>query len=471
MEQLSGLDTAFVHQDSARTPMHITAVLIYDLGEEHQKTLSAEKLRHLVSSRLLPLPLFSRRLQRVTLDMDTPYWVQAAKPQWSRHISEATLADGASWQDFQINLEELHARRMDLKRPLWELHLLNNLEDIDGLPAHCQALLLKVHHCAIDGISLARTIDALHRETEQVINDSNPTSKPPSQWDIWTRVNLNTLGRQVKLMTTVGNLMPGVLRARKTRQQFSDLPPIYTSRSKFNDQVSGRRSCGAILIPAEDMKTIKRAVRRVTFNDIAVSIIAEALRNYLGAKNSLPRDTLSSGIPISLRNKSDGNVGGNKIATMIVGLGTHIDDPIERVRLVHRYAVAGKKQTDALGSGTVMDISDSLTPAMLAEGIRGMAMASRLTDARVPFHTMISNVPGPQQPMYLEGAHLAACLGLGPIRDNMGLFHIVSSTDSRFSLTFNACRKLLPDADLYQNCLERAFTALKVAVRESAEGQ
>ena len=125
-----------------------------------------------------------------------------------------------------------------------------------------------------------------------------------------------------------------------------------------------------------------------------------------------------------------------------------------------RYAVAGKKQIDALGSGTVMDISDSLTPGLLAEGIRTMAWASRLTEMPVPFHTMISNVPGPPTALFLGEAELVVPIGLGPIRDNMGLFHIVSSSETMMSLSFSACKKLIPDAEFYQQCLHNAFASL-----------
>ena len=134
--------------------------------------------------------------------------------------------------------------------------------------------------------------------------------------------------------------------------------------------------------------------------------------------------------------------------------------PVERLRLIHRYAVAGKRQIDALGSGTVMDISDSLPPGVLAEGIRSMAWARRLVEIPVPFHTMVSNVPGPNTALHLGAAKLVVPLGLGPVRDNMGLFHIVSNSDSILSVSFSACSKLLPDGEFYQQCLRNAFAAL-----------
>ena len=460
MEQLSGLDAAFVHQDSHRTPMHISAALIYNTGDDDQYVISLDGLRHLAARRLAQFPLFRRKLRRVALGMDTPYWVDIAEPDWDRHIRESSLPGARDWTALQLHLGRLHSARMNLDRPLWEMHLIHGLYDMPGLPHNCQALVLKIHHSAIDGISMAAIINALHQTPEDKPRGKNKQVGAPSQWDLWTRANLNSVNRQFKLVETVRNLLPGFMRARQTRQHFSDLPPILSTGSRFNATVKPRRSTGAVLLPKSEVLAIKRAVRRVTLNDIAMACVAGALREYLLFHQQLPAKSLAGGIPINLRGAADDQTGGNKIATMVVGLATHMADPVERLRMVHRYAVAGKKQIDALGSGTVMDISDSLTPGLLAEGIRTMAWASRLTEMPVPFHTMISNVPGPPTALFLGEAELVVPIGLGPIRDNMGLFHIVSSSETMMSLSFSACKKLIPDAEFYQQCLHNAFASL-----------
>ena len=273
------------------------------------------------------------------------------------------------------------------------------------------------------------------------------------------------MDRQIKLVDTVKNLLPGLVRALDSRKEFSDLPPIDRAASLFNDRVGSTRTTGAILLPRQSVLEVKRAVRRVTLNDIALAVVGGALRAYLDSREKLGRDSLACGAPINLRGIENKETGGNKIATMIVGLATHVSDPVERLRLVHRYAVAGKTQINALGTGTVMDISDSLTPGLLAEGIRTLAWASRVADVPVPFHTMVSNVPGPQIPMHLGEAELVVPLGLGPIRDNLGLFHIVSGGQSMMSLSFSACKTMLPDGPFYEQCLMDSFDELHEAAQ------
>jgi diacylglycerol O-acyltransferase len=465
MEQLSGLDTAFVHQDSHRTPMHICAVLIYDAGDDGQGMTTRADLKKLAAQRLTHFPLFRRKLKQVPMGMDTPYWIDIAEPDWEQHISESPLRGGGDWEALRRQLAQLHGARMNLAQPLWEMHLIQGLHELPGLPQHCQALVLKIHHAAIDGISMAAIINALHTSPPDEMWDGNKLMKPPGHMELWARAQFNSMSRQFKLAETVRNLLPGFVRARQTRQQFSGLPPIRSTGAHFNAPVRSGRSIGTVLMPMADVLTIKRAVRRVTLNDVAMACVSGALREYLLAQRKLPAKSLAAGVPINLRTAADECASGNKIATMIVGLATDIDDPVERLRMVHQYAVAGKKQINALGSGTVMDISDSLTPGVLAEGMKSIARARRVMDMPVPFHTMISNVPGPANALFLDKAELVVPLGFGPVRDNMGLFHIVSSSATRMSLSFSACVKLLPDAAHYEQCLQNAFEKLLECAR------
>ena len=460
MEQLSGLDAAFVHQESRRTPMHVSVVLIYDIGNQGKHAISSDAVCELLANRLGDTQVFHRELHQVPMGMDAPYWVDVADPDWRAHITETTLPAGTDWQGFQRHLAHLHNTQLNLERPLWEIELIHGLSGLPGLPANCQALVLKLHHAAIDGMSMAAIIDSLHNDRAGRTDSPRQRLTRPSDWDLWSRANRNFAGRQIKLVETLRKLLPGLAKAREAQKDFADLPPISRAAARFNKRVSGTRTTGAVLLPRDQVIAIKRAVRRVTLNDIALACVGGALRKYLVAHGRMSKESLVCGAPISLRGVKDKAAGGNKIATMAVGLATHVADPVERLRLVHRYAVAGKKQINALGTGTVMDISDSLTPGLLAEGIKAMARVSQYADVPVPFHTMVSNVPGPQQPKYLGRAELVVPLGLGPIRDNLGLFHIVSGGQDLLSISFSACAKLLPDASFYEECLQQAFDEL-----------
>ncbi len=467
MEQLSGLDAAFVHQDSARTPMHVSALLIYDASRHR---ISTAQLHQLVAERLHPEPLFKRKLQRVTFDVDTPYWIPAGKTDWRYHLGESTLPRGDSWESLHRLLQRIHGQAMDLTRPLWQLHLVHGLDGVPGLPNSCQALVLKAHHAAIDGVSLSRLLQRLHDGGAEPAPSPTPTPPRPHSWDVWSRASLNNLNRQFKFADTLGRLISTLPRARQERRNKGELPPALASRSRFNDRVRRGRTVGVVLFPAERMLAIKRAVRGVTHNDVAAAVIAGGLRHYLTRQGALPQQSLVAGMPINLRNSGGDASGSNQIATMAVGLATSIADPIERVKTIHRYALAGKREIKALGTGTIMDISDSVPPSILAEGIRTLALASRLAPVPVPFHTMVSNVPGPAGRQSLFTLPLVSCSGLGPVRDNMGLFHIISGTLHKVSLSFSACSRLMPDAAFYRQCIEDSFVELFSAATGMPQG-
>jgi diacylglycerol O-acyltransferase len=196
MEQLSGLDTAFVQQDSHRTPMHICAVLVYDTGDHGQGMTTRADLKKLAAQRLTHFPLFRRKLQQVPMGMDTPYWIDIAEPDWEQHISESPLRGGEDWEALRRQLAQLHGARMNLAQPLWEMHLIHGLHGLSGLPQHCQALVLKIHHAAIDGISMAAIINALHTSPPDEMWDGNKQMKPPGHMELWARAQFNSMSRQ-----------------------------------------------------------------------------------------------------------------------------------------------------------------------------------------------------------------------------------------------------------------------------------
>jgi WS/DGAT/MGAT family acyltransferase len=299
MQQLSGLDAAFVHQDTRRTPMHVTAVLIYDVGSVSGSSVQRADLHRLLAGNLNRFALFRRRLQRVPLDLDTPYWVDVRNPDWDQHLAEISCDPAGDWQGFQHLLTGLHNRGLDLSRPLWEMCLVHGVNDLPGLPPRCQALVLKFHHSVIDGMSLAAIVDTMHQDEMPASGDDAKDRPAPRYSDMWTRFSINTMDRQIKFAETMSKLMPGVLRASLKQDRFSDLPAVLATRAHFNNAVGTAKTTGFVLWPREEFLVIRRAVRRVTLNDIALSIVSGALREYLKSHAQLPAKSLACGVPIN----------------------------------------------------------------------------------------------------------------------------------------------------------------------------
>ncbi len=472
MQQLSGLDAAFVHQESARTPMHISPVLIYQPAANG--TVELATITRQFAGVLHESPVFRRKLLRIPMGMDAPYWVDDRHFKLDNHIHEHTLDAPGDWQQLCELLARLHAKGLNMQRPLWEAWLISGLNHVEGLAEGSFALMLKIHHAAVDGMSLARMIGAIHAAGVDQQGDAKQDDWQPEAPDamaLWNNSNMRQMLRPLKFASTFRKLLPVVSKVRQQQQQPRDNPSTPTrTKTRFNAEVSRQRVVGAIRMDAHSLKTIRRVVRRVTFNDIAVSIVGGGLRKYLSAKGELPQDSLVCGAPVSLRNKGDDGAPGNKIVTMQIGLASDIADPVQRLRAVHQYALEGKAKIKALGAGTVMEISDSVAPAVLAETLRTVSFATRMRDnIPVPFHVMVSNVPGPREPLFLAGAELHSVLGLGPIRHTMGLFHIVTHSEQNYSVTFTSCRKILPDAAFYEQCLQDSFAELLTATTSNAD--
>jgi len=464
MKQLSGLDAAFIHQESPRTPMHVSPVLIYGNSGDSSPGLTIDTLSQAFSACLTQSPVLRQKLLGLPMGVDEPYWVRDKNFNLAQHISEYELPRPGGWQQLKQLLARLHSQGLPMDRPLWHASLITGLDTIDGLPAGSSALMLKVHHAAIDGVSLARLIAGLHDSGRKISDVSTPdTQIAPDRVEMWNRANRKQWMRPLKLMSTVSRLIPAITKLRELHKPAELSSKTGHIKTRFNAEVTRTRVIGAVQIPLQALKSIKRGVRRVTLNDIAVSIVGGALRAYLQHHGELPSASLVCGAPVNLRRRDD-STGGNNIATMQIGLATDIADPVERLRAVHQYALLGKTKINTLGSGTVMDISDSVAPGVLAEGLRALSYAStRVSEIPVPFHVMISNVPGPATAEFLCGAPLHFLIGLGPIRHSMGLFHIVTHSADLYTISFTSCGAMMPDAEFYERCLHESYASLLAA--------
>lgn len=444
--------------------MHVSPVLIYQPGKDSAKAINIDSIKHAFSQCLNKSPILTQKLLRLPMGLDEPYWIDDKHFDIKLHISEYELPKPGSRDQFKQLLARLHSEGLNLEKPLWHAYLITGLDHIGDYPSGSTALMLKVHHAAIDGVSLSRLLALLHDDSTNEIELSSIASpSDPDQIAMWSQANMKHWTRPIKLMNTVSRLIPAVSKLRELKRPANLLSKTRHKKTRFNTQVSRERVIGSLQIPVEDLKSIKRSVRRVTPNDIAVSIVGGALREYLQFHHELPKASLVCGAPINLRSRDDGTMG-NNIATMQIGLATDIADPLERVRAVHQYALMGKAKINTLGTGTVMDISASVAPVVLAEGLRALSFAStRVAEIPVPFHVMISNVPGPRESLYLNGAPLHSIIGLGPIRHSMGLFHVVTQSFERYSISFTSCQSILGDADFYEQCLRNSFEELQAA--------
>jgi WS/DGAT/MGAT family acyltransferase len=196
---------------------------------------------------------------------------------------------------------------------------------------------------------------------------------------------------------------------------------------------------------------------------VVLSVCGGALRAYLSSKNELPQESMVAMAPISVRSTDQRGAMGNQVAAMSVAIGTHIADPVERLNAVHADAMASKEMTQAVGAKLMTDYSQfipSTTASLAARLYTNLGMANRTNPA---FNCVITNVPGPQVPLYCAGAKMVAQYGLGPVFDGMGLIFPVVSYCGRISISATACREMLPDPEFFAQCIQQSYDDLKAA--------
>jgi diacylglycerol O-acyltransferase / wax synthase len=470
MQQLTGMDTLFLTQESDRAPLHISPLLIYDPSTAPGGLVRFTDILRLFTSRLHLAPIFRRRLVEVPFGLDHPYWIESADFDLEFHVRHIALPKPGDWRQLCIQIARLHSQALDRSRPLWEAYVIEGLDNVEGLPPGCFALFLKMHHAAIDGVSGAEIIGA--------INDTSPAQPPqedlrarrwrpevaPNAARLLARAALGNLRQPGRILQTAAELAPALRRVREGMRSNRFRAIRERVNTRFNGRITAHRSVDARFFPLTAIKSIKDHVPGVTVNDVVVTIVAGALRQYLLAKGELPAVSLIAGAPINVRD-SDDHSSGNLISVMTLSIYTDIADPLERLHRVHAECVASREYSNAVGARTLSDLTQMIPPRIAALGFRAASEAMLLTGARSPINTIISNVPGPQVPLYLCGARLVCSAGCGPLIDHMGLFHAILSYEGGLSLTVTACREMLPDPAFYADCIQSSFEELQAAAQ------
>ena len=464
-EQLTGLDALFAYAETARTPMHIGACAIYDPSTAPGGAVRFKDILRFVEERLHRAKTFRQKLKEVPLGVDHPYWIDDADFDIEFHIRHIALPHPGDWRQLCIQVARLHARQLDLAKPLWEFTVIEGLDNIPNVPKGSYAIVSKVHHCAIDGASGVDISEAIHSlEPEDVVEEFVEPWTPrrqPGNLELLTRANVNNAMKPFHSLNVARRMAPGALKFASgiTRGEIKLLgarPP----RTRFNGNVSGHRVVEGVIFDLADVKKIRQRIPGSTVNDVMLAVVGGGLRNYLKAKDELPKESLIAMAPVSVRSKTEKGALGNQVSALSIPLGSHIADPLARLHFTHDAAANQKAMSNAVGAREMSEAS-KLAPAMIS-GVATrlysrLGLANRLSPM---FNTVVTNVPGPQVPLYMAGARMVASYGIGPVMDSMGLFHAVTSYCGKICISVTACREMLPDPAFYKECLQESFDEL-----------
>lgn len=475
MRQLQGMDASFVALETRNSPMHIGSILIYDPATAPGSFVRFKDILQFIGARAQLSRTMRQRLVRVPFDLDYPYWVEDPDFDLEYHVRHVALPQPGDWRQLCIQAARIFARPLDLDRPPWEFTVVEGLDNVPGVAQGSFAMVTKVHHAAIDGMSGIDLMEALHT--------LRPDDPPPSQPDDWRPERIpnpiellgksyfNAVTNPWKQLEVAAKAAPGLAKAIKglVVKDFTVSSDMLAPKSRFNRKIGPHRVVEGRSLKLADIKAIRALAGGAKVNDVFLAIIGGAMRKYLLAKNDLPKKTLTAMAPISVRAGAEKGDMGNQVAAMIAPLGTHIEDPAERLAFVFSQTANSKAMSDAIGARNMTEmskVSPALFMALGAQLYTRLGLANR--GVAPPFTTVVTNVPGPPVPIHFTGARLESMMGLLCLTDGLGLGHVVQSYCDEATIAFTADRELLPDPDFYVKCIEDSFAELLSAATTSA---
>ncbi len=477
MQQLTGLDASFLALETANATGHVGGVCILDPSAA-PRPVTLARLTEVLAERLPLVPVLRRKLLNVPFGLDQPYWVDDQNFDIEYHIREIALPRPGSEAQLTEQVSRLHARPLDRSRPLWEIYL------ITGLAKRRVAVYTKIHHAAIDGASGAELLTVLLDLSPD--GRDLPAAKPfvpeappglPALAAIaatrlaWRPVQTVRITNElVRVLPTlapaVGTLLGGLLGLGRGD---GGVIPSSSGRAPvtpFNKPITPHRRLALRSVDLATVKMVKNAFG-VSVNDVVMAMCAGALRRWLADHQVLPDQPLIAMIPVSVRDPGSKGAMGNKVSAMLATLPTQVADPAGRLEIVHAATQLAKAQQAAIPQGLVDQISDFSPPALTARAAR-VVFATGLLHRLPPFNLCISNVPGPNVPVYLCGAKLLAHYPVSVITDGQGLNITLVGYLGQLHFGLVACRELVPDIETLASYLVDELELLVKAADERA---
>jgi diacylglycerol O-acyltransferase / wax synthase len=483
MQQLTGVDASFLYMESPTTFGHVSSLILYD--PKGTDAAGYEETKRLFGERLHLLEPMRRRLVTVPFDLDHPYWIEDPDLDLDFHIRQTAVPPPGTDEQLAELVSRLIARPLDRSRPLWELYVIYGLES-----GHI-AQLTKIHHAAIDGVGgaqlLANILD-LEPGAPTPPGELPPPEPVPSDEQMLLR-GITSLAtrpyKQGRLAIRMLRELPQVGRAfdwaglakavpepvarafgQDPRSEEDQAPELSHTggltrpSTRFNNKIGPHRRFAFTSVPLSEVKAVKTALD-VTVNDVVLGMCAGALRTYLEKKGELPEDSLRCMIPVSVRTEDEANTWGNRVSGMMAALATDVADPVERLHVIHEQTLRAKETLGALPGDLLTDVAEFAPPAIFARASRVVARTTIANRIDPPFNLIISNVPGPQFPLYAGDAEMLSYIPVSAIADTQGLNMTIMSYNGRCDFGLVADRDSVPDLWDLCHLLEESLEELK----------
>jgi diacylglycerol O-acyltransferase len=467
MRRLTGLDATFLYMESASNHMHVASMSVFDPSTV-PGGYTFDKVRDLVRDRLPLLPPFRWRLVEVPFGLTHPLWVEDPDFDLDYHVRRRALVAPGGDLELAEFAADVFARPLDRDHPLWEMYV------VEGLEGGNIAVVAKIHHSAIDGVSGAElTVNLLDVEPVPAPTPAqDPEWQPeriPSDAELVAGAMADLAGRPLAAVKAIRRTTEMALNLRRRNRQPGVTPPtapFQAPKTMFNVPITPHRRFAFARVSLDDIKKIKNTAG-ATVNDVVLAVCSGALRQYLDGRGELPDESLVAMVPVSQRAPDQKGTMGNQVSGMLVALASDLEDPVARLQAITKASKAAKDQERSVSASALTDWTEFMAPAVAARAARLLSSTAVIDRVGPMFNVTISNVPGPDFPLYSAGAKLLALYPMGPIADGMALNMTVMSYLGTVHFGLVACRETVPDLWDLAHDIEEAVRELMKAVEPS----
>ncbi|HET6952265.1 MAG TPA: wax ester/triacylglycerol synthase family O-acyltransferase [Acidimicrobiales bacterium] len=469
MERLSGLDSAFLSLETPAMHLHVAIAAVID-PSTMAAPYSFEQLKEFAAERLLAHAAFRRRVVEVPFRLNHPIWVEDPDLDVDYHIRRHVLPAPGGARELTELVGSIVGVPLERSHPLWEIHVIEGLHDGNV------ALLGKIHHAAVDGVSGAELFIHLfdltpEPEPRPPAPDPATPERIPSDAELVGHALWSQVRRTVSLPALVGRTVrtAGHLVSRhRDPEAVVGAVPLRAPRTPWSAAITPHRAVAFARVRLSDVRRVKDAFG-VKVNDVVLAVTSAALRRYLIERGTLPAEPLVAMCPVSVRDEDGKGVADNRVSAMFVHLQTDVADPGDRLRAIARATRGAKEDHHAVGARFLQNWAEHAAPSTFALAAR---LYSRLNiaDHHAPLHNLVvSNVPGPDLPLYLDGAELVAAYPMGPVSEGAGLNVTVLSYRDNVDFGLLAAAELVPDVwDMADHVDEAMAELVALATPEPA---
>ena len=464
MEQLSELDASFLYLESDRAPLHVGGAFVFKKKSPRSR-FNFNRFRELLRSKLGTERFFRHRVLESSLNLELPTWTEDPHFDLDNHLHYLSLSDLPGHTNLNELTATIFSKPLDRHKPLWSVTYVEGLEKHAPYSKQHFALIIKIHISAIDGNTGDDILSQLLKLSPEVHDlpdeDSwQPAPLPKStSWLDEAYSNAFSIPKKLTHIAkdTAASAFYGLLFERL---QHLNLPDALMSvaNTPVNQAVSEKRAVDSLVIPASQIRTIRQNLKDVTTNDVIMGICAEALCHYLSDNSkSLPKIPLIAMSPISVRSTSIEVKSGNQLAASLFSLATTEHNPIKRIRRIHKAAKSSSHYDAAISAARLTELSPSCMAALSARVYSEFLLAQK---HKPMFNLPITNIPGPQFPMYMEENELVSQVCASPLFDGLGLGITIVSYNGEYTLTTTYCPDLVQTNESFSYYLKNALETI-----------